>query len=85
MTPVIPMFRSEQSTAEHSASTINFGNGNMIDWVEGYLEMQRMMKAMHEAMLKKNSREAHELCIQIAAEARITAHQIALASDHKPQ
>jgi hypothetical protein len=55
----------------------------MIDWVEGYLEMQRMMKAMHEAMLKKRDREAHELCLQIAAEARITAHQIALASDQQ--
>jgi hypothetical protein len=84
MTPVIPMSRSKQSTAEHSESITNSGSDNMIDWVEGYLEMQKMMKQMHDAMLKKRTTEALELCVQIAATARLTAYKIKLDDSENP-
>jgi hypothetical protein len=43
-----------------------------------------MMKQMHEAMLKKRTTEALELCVQIAATARLTAYKIKLDDSENP-
>jgi hypothetical protein len=40
-----------------------------------------MMKKIHNSMLKNNPEEAHQLCIELAAIARMTAHKISIDSE----
>jgi len=50
----------------------------MIDWVEGYLEMKKLIQTMHDLMLKNQKEEAKDMCVQISAVARLTAHKLSI-------
>ena len=78
MTPVIQMYHSKRSTDAVSESITNSGRQNMIDWVEGYLEMKKLIQTMHDLMLKNQKEEAKDMCVQISAVARLTAHKLSI-------
>lgn len=43
----------------------------MIDWVEGQLKLNYLVKALYAKLLEKNPDEAIEICNEIIAEARM--------------
>lgn len=50
----------------------------MIDYIEGWINLNRMTKDLHEALLKKDVATAKELCTQIITETRLINQQIKL-------
>lgn len=47
----------------------------MIDWSEGHLNLQALVRQLYDAMLKKDIETATEICHQIVVEARmVRAH-----------
>lgn len=53
----------------------------MIDWVEGWLVMKKKIGQLHNKMLRKDYDAAIQLCLEIAAEARLTAKQLQIQKD----
>lgn len=50
----------------------------MQDWSVTYLTMTANLKKMHSLLLKKEADSAIELALQVAADARLCAKQIAI-------
>jgi len=50
----------------------------MIDYIEGWIKLDKMVKELHETLLKKDATTSKELCHQISAEARLVHQQIKL-------
>lgn len=50
----------------------------MIDYSEGYLLLQSLVKELYSACLKQNYAEARALCDQIVVNARMTRAQLSL-------
>lgn len=55
----------------------------MIDHIEGWLRMDRAVRELHEATLKKDYARARELCAEIASDARLVAHQLSIEEDNR--
>lgn len=53
----------------------------MIDHIEGWLRMDRAVRELHEATLKKDYARARELCAELASDARLVAHQISIEEE----
>lgn len=48
----------------------------MIDYIEGVLKIEKMVKQLHEQLLHKQFLDARETCSKITTEARLVYHQI---------
>ena len=48
----------------------------MIDYIEGVIRMNQMMKQLHEQLLAKQYVNAKETCQKITAESRLVFNQI---------
>lgn len=48
----------------------------MNDWVEGWLAMKKKTGQLHDKMLAKDVDSAIALCLEIVADARLTAKQL---------
>lgn len=53
----------------------------MIDYIEGVLRMEKLLKRLHDELLNKKYQEARETCQQMSTEARLVYHQIQIQSD----
>ena len=53
----------------------------MQDWITTYLTIKMNLTKMHSLLLKKEADQAVELALQIAADARICAKQIAIQQE----
>lgn len=83
MTPVIPISRSKQLQGERLESTTNYGKQNMHDWVEGWLEMSKMISQIHSLILKNEIEKAQELLLEISAVAKLTRHRLTIQNERK--
>ncbi len=52
----------------------------MIDYIEGVLRLEKMVKKLHEQLLHNQYINARETCSQITTEARLVYHQIRIQS-----
>lgn len=48
----------------------------MIDYIEGVLTINKLMKELHSALLEQNYKEAKELCLKVNVESRLLHQQI---------
>lgn len=55
----------------------------MNDWVEGWLTIKAKAGRLHDCMLDKDAETAIQLCLEIAAEARLTAKQIQIQKEQE--
>jgi hypothetical protein len=53
----------------------------MGDWVEGWLMMKKKTGLLHDKMLAKDIDAAIQLCIEIVADARLTAKQLQIQKE----
>ena len=83
MTPVIPTNRSKAFNDERSESITNYGGQNMHDWVEGWLEMSKMISQTHSLILKNEIEKAQGLLLEISAVAKLTRHQLTIQNERK--
>lgn len=52
----------------------------MIDYIEGVLKLEKMVKQLHEQLLHKQFLDARETCSKITTESRLVYHQIRIQS-----
>ena len=48
----------------------------MIDWIEGHITLNKMMKDLYAAMLVGDFKKATEICDEMIVEARLTKAKI---------
>jgi len=53
----------------------------MIDYIEGIININKRMKELNEALLKKDSKQAKLLCDEISADIKLVRHQITIQFD----
>jgi len=53
----------------------------MNDWVEGWLAMKKKTGQLHDKMLAKDVDSAIALCLEIVADARLTAKQLQIQKE----
>ena len=55
----------------------------MIDWIEGHITLNKMMKDLYAAMLVGNFKKATEICDEMIVETRLTRAQIGAQNEQE--
>jgi hypothetical protein len=56
----------------------------MIDYIEGVITLNKLLKQLHEQLLNKQYLDAKETCQKITAESRLVFNQIKIQENDLP-